>query len=68
MAASCWDDMGDWHGVADTSVPAPARCATAVQVNSVGPGVTRTSMLATLEQLRDWVEGLAERVDAWSTR
>jgi NAD(P)-dependent dehydrogenase (short-subunit alcohol dehydrogenase family) len=32
-----------------------------IRVNAVGPGVTRTPMLATAEQLPGWVEGLTER-------
>jgi NAD(P)-dependent dehydrogenase (short-subunit alcohol dehydrogenase family) len=32
-----------------------------IRVNAVGPGVTRTPMLAQAEQLPGWVEGLAER-------
>jgi NAD(P)-dependent dehydrogenase (short-subunit alcohol dehydrogenase family) len=32
-----------------------------VRVNAVGPGVTRTPMLAKPEQLPGWVEGLTER-------
>jgi NAD(P)-dependent dehydrogenase (short-subunit alcohol dehydrogenase family) len=32
-----------------------------VRVNAVGPGVTRTPMLANAEQLPGWVEGLTER-------
>lgn len=32
-----------------------------VRVNAVGPGVTRTPMLAKPEQLPGWVEGLSER-------
>lgn len=32
-----------------------------IRVNAVGPGVTRTPMLANPEQLPGWVEGLAER-------
>jgi NAD(P)-dependent dehydrogenase (short-subunit alcohol dehydrogenase family) len=32
-----------------------------IRVNAVGPGVTRTPMLATPEQLPGWVEGLTER-------
>ena len=32
-----------------------------IRVNAVGPGVTRTPMLATPEQLPGWVEGLNER-------
>jgi NAD(P)-dependent dehydrogenase (short-subunit alcohol dehydrogenase family) len=32
-----------------------------IRVNAVGPGVTRTPMLAKPEQLPGWVEGLAER-------
>jgi NAD(P)-dependent dehydrogenase (short-subunit alcohol dehydrogenase family) len=32
-----------------------------IRVNSVGPGVTRTPMLAKPEQLPGWVEGLTER-------
>jgi NAD(P)-dependent dehydrogenase (short-subunit alcohol dehydrogenase family) len=32
-----------------------------IRVNAVGPGVTRTPMLAKLEQLPGWVEGLTER-------
>jgi NAD(P)-dependent dehydrogenase (short-subunit alcohol dehydrogenase family) len=32
-----------------------------IRVNAVGPGVTRTPMLAKPEQLPGWVEGLSER-------
>jgi NAD(P)-dependent dehydrogenase (short-subunit alcohol dehydrogenase family) len=32
-----------------------------IRVNAVGPGVTRTPMLARPEQLPGWVEGLSER-------
>jgi NAD(P)-dependent dehydrogenase (short-subunit alcohol dehydrogenase family) len=32
-----------------------------IRVNAVGPGVTRTPMLAEAEQLPGWVEGLTER-------
>jgi len=32
-----------------------------IRVNAVGPGVTRTPMLANPEQLPGWVEGLTER-------
>lgn len=32
-----------------------------IRVNAVGPGVTRTPMLAKPEQLPGWVEGLTER-------
>jgi NAD(P)-dependent dehydrogenase (short-subunit alcohol dehydrogenase family) len=32
-----------------------------IRVNAVGPGVTRTPMLAQAEQLPGWVEGLTER-------
>lgn len=32
-----------------------------IRVNAVGPGVTRTPMLGTPEQLPGWVEGLTER-------
>jgi NAD(P)-dependent dehydrogenase (short-subunit alcohol dehydrogenase family) len=32
-----------------------------IRVNAVGPGVTRTPMLADVEQLPGWVEGLCER-------
>jgi NAD(P)-dependent dehydrogenase (short-subunit alcohol dehydrogenase family) len=32
-----------------------------IRVNAVGPGVTRTPMLAEPEQLSGWVEGLTER-------
>ncbi|HXA89104.1 MAG TPA: SDR family oxidoreductase [Mycobacterium sp.] len=32
-----------------------------IRVNAVGPGVTRTPMLANVEQLPGWVEGLSER-------
>jgi NAD(P)-dependent dehydrogenase (short-subunit alcohol dehydrogenase family) len=32
-----------------------------IRVNAVGPGVTRTPMLAKAEQLPGWVEGLSER-------
>jgi NAD(P)-dependent dehydrogenase (short-subunit alcohol dehydrogenase family) len=32
-----------------------------IRVNAVGPGVTRTPMLAKSEQLPGWVEGLSER-------
>ena len=32
-----------------------------IRVNAVGPGVTRTPMLAKPEQLAGWVEGLTER-------
>jgi NAD(P)-dependent dehydrogenase (short-subunit alcohol dehydrogenase family) len=32
-----------------------------VRVNAVGPGVTRTPMLADVERLPGWVEGLSER-------
>lgn len=32
-----------------------------IRVNAVGPGVTRTPMLAQAERLPGWVEGLAER-------
>lgn len=32
-----------------------------IRVNAVGPGVTRTPMLAEPEQLPGWVEGLSER-------
>ncbi|TPG31700.1 SDR family NAD(P)-dependent oxidoreductase [Mycolicibacterium hodleri] len=32
-----------------------------IRVNAVGPGVTRTPMLAKPERLRGWVEGLTER-------
>jgi NAD(P)-dependent dehydrogenase (short-subunit alcohol dehydrogenase family) len=32
-----------------------------IRVNAVGPGVTRTPMLANSEQLPGWVEGLTER-------
>jgi NAD(P)-dependent dehydrogenase (short-subunit alcohol dehydrogenase family) len=32
-----------------------------IRVNAVGPGVTRTPMLAEAEQLPGWVEGLCER-------
>jgi NAD(P)-dependent dehydrogenase (short-subunit alcohol dehydrogenase family) len=32
-----------------------------IRVNAVGPGVTRTPMLANPEQLLGWVEGLTER-------
>ncbi len=32
-----------------------------IRVNAVGPGVTRTPMLATPERLPGWVEGLSER-------
>jgi NAD(P)-dependent dehydrogenase (short-subunit alcohol dehydrogenase family) len=32
-----------------------------IRVNAVGPGVTRTPMLADAEQLPGWVEGLTER-------
>jgi NAD(P)-dependent dehydrogenase (short-subunit alcohol dehydrogenase family) len=32
-----------------------------IRVNAVGPGVTRTPMLAQAEQLPGWVEGLSER-------
>ena len=32
-----------------------------IRVNAVGPGVTRTPMLANPEQLPGWVDGLAER-------
>ena len=32
-----------------------------IRVNAVGPGVTRTPMLANPERLPGWVEGLAER-------
>jgi NAD(P)-dependent dehydrogenase (short-subunit alcohol dehydrogenase family) len=32
-----------------------------IRVNAVGPGVTRTPMLANVEQLPGWVDGLSER-------
>jgi NAD(P)-dependent dehydrogenase (short-subunit alcohol dehydrogenase family) len=32
-----------------------------IRVNAVGPGVTRTPMLADVERLPGWVEGLSER-------
>ena len=32
-----------------------------IRVNGVGPGVTRTPMLANVEQLPGWVDGLSER-------
>jgi NAD(P)-dependent dehydrogenase (short-subunit alcohol dehydrogenase family) len=32
-----------------------------IRVNAVGPGVTRTPMLAQAEQLPGWVEGLGQR-------
>jgi len=32
-----------------------------IRVNAVGPGVTRTPMLANVEQLPGWVEALSER-------
>jgi NAD(P)-dependent dehydrogenase (short-subunit alcohol dehydrogenase family) len=32
-----------------------------IRVNAVGPGVTRTPMVADAEQLPGWVEGLCER-------
>ncbi len=32
-----------------------------IRVNAVGPGVTRTPMLADAERLPGWVEGLSER-------
>ncbi|MDT5256837.1 MAG: hypothetical protein QOD10_1917, partial [Mycobacterium sp.] len=35
--------------------------AQGIRVNAVGPGVTRTPMLAKPEQLPGWVEGLSER-------
>jgi NAD(P)-dependent dehydrogenase (short-subunit alcohol dehydrogenase family) len=35
--------------------------ADGIRVNAVGPGVTRTPMLAKPEQLPGWVEGLTER-------
>jgi NAD(P)-dependent dehydrogenase (short-subunit alcohol dehydrogenase family) len=35
--------------------------AQGIRVNAVGPGVTRTPMLAIPEQLSGWVEGLSER-------
>jgi NAD(P)-dependent dehydrogenase (short-subunit alcohol dehydrogenase family) len=35
--------------------------ANGIRVNAVGPGVTRTPMLAKPEQLPGWVEGLTER-------
>ena len=39
-----------------------------IRVNAVGPGVTRTPMLAKPEQLPGWVESLSERTAfaAWA--
>ena len=32
-----------------------------IRVNALGPGVTRTPMVAEAEKLRGWVDGLIER-------